>query len=190
MLSGTQSAKRERAKTDTNFVGPPTLPFSSSAKRVPSWPTTMQRLHGTSTIYLDVGPNNGILISTCSLSFPPASLSLHALFPTLRRHGYRLLRQRLVCSIPSRVVLASGFVVQHWPPRVDTTAPVGVHSVVDHTLLVYVAKLAARECWFLRCLCCDVQANDLLTAFALNMQFMFVSRLKAPSRVVTTVIWP
>ena len=46
------------------------------------------------------------------------------------------------------------------------TAPVGVHSVVDHTLLVYDAKLAARECWFLRCLCCDVQANDLLTVFA------------------------
>ena len=50
--------------------------------------------------------------------------------------------------------------------RVDTTAPVGVHSVVVHTLPVYVANLAARGYWFLRFLCCDVQAVDLLTVFA------------------------
>ena len=46
-------------------------------------------------------------ISTCSLSSPSASLSLLALFQTLRRHRYRLLRQRLNFFTPSRVVLAS-----------------------------------------------------------------------------------
>ena len=55
----------------------------------------------------------GILLSICSLSFPPASLSLHAFFPTLRRHRYRLLRQRLFALAPSRVVVVSGIVFQH-----------------------------------------------------------------------------
>ena len=67
-------------------------------------------------IYLNVGPAIGI---SCFM-FPivsPASHSLLALFPTLRRHGYRLLRQRLVFSTPSRVVVASGFVVQHCSPK-------------------------------------------------------------------------
>ena len=144
---------------------------------------------GTSTIYLDVGPINGIFISTCSLSFPPASLSLHALFPTLRRHGYRLLRQRLDFSTPSRVVLRVWLRRSALVPRVDTTVPVGIHSVVDHTLLVYVAKLAARECWFFRCLCCDVQAVDLLTVFAPEHAVHVRVKVEGPSRVVTTVFW-
>ena len=55
-------------------------------------------------LYLDVGPAIGKLIFSYSLSFPPASLSLHALFQTLRRHRYRLLRQRLNFSTPRDVV--------------------------------------------------------------------------------------
>ena len=46
-------------------------------------------------LYLDVGPAFGIFLFTYSLSFPPASFSLLALFQTLRRHKGRLLRQRL-----------------------------------------------------------------------------------------------
>ena len=64
-------------------------------------------------IYLDMGPTIGIFIFTYSLSFPPASLSLHALFQTLRRLRFRLLRQRLFSFTPSRVVVASGIVFQH-----------------------------------------------------------------------------
>ena len=47
---------------------------------------------------------------TFSISFPPASLSLPALFQTLRRYPYRLLRQRVQFSTPSRVIVTSDLV--------------------------------------------------------------------------------
>ena len=61
-------------------------------------------------LYLDVGPAIGKFIFSYSLSFPPASISLLALFQTLRRHWSRLLRQRLDFSTPSQVVVTSGLV--------------------------------------------------------------------------------
>ena len=66
------------------------------------------------TIYLDVERAAGKNISTCSLSFLLASLSLNTLFQTLRRHRYCLLRGSGSFFIPpSRVVVASGNVFQH-----------------------------------------------------------------------------
>ena len=52
-----------------------------------------------------LGRGAGILIFTYFLSFPPASLSLHAIFQTLRRHRYRLLRQRLFSFPPSQTCM-------------------------------------------------------------------------------------
>ena len=61
-------------------------------------------------IYLNVGPAIGIFLFSFSLSVPPASFSLPALFQTLRRHKCRLLRQRLQFSTPSRVIVTSDLV--------------------------------------------------------------------------------
>ena len=90
----------------------------------------------------------------CTLPFPLASLSLHALFQALRRHRCRLLRQRLDFFAPSHTLsfLASGF----------STGPQSEHvSSSDHIQMWITRCKCIRRMLAVRCLCCDVQAHDL-----------------------------
>ena len=71
--------------------------FSRPCTRLPSWPWGTTIPHFRMDLF-GRGTGYWVIPFTFSLSVPPASLSLHALFQTLRRHKCRLLRQRLICT--------------------------------------------------------------------------------------------
>ena len=147
MPSGTPRSVRKRAKTESNFLALQVrvrlttvfsfryLHHSGLAELIVLYEGTILAVvyddHHLRMDLLGRGTRHWEIHIYEPLSFPPASLSLHALFQTLRRHGHRLLRQRLNFSTPSRVFVVSGIVVQHWSPRGNTNAPVGAHSDVD-----------------------------------------------------------
>ena len=108
VLSGTASASALNDSLQASGI-PAALVWQSSLScaRVPSWPWCTTTPHfgmdllGRGTGYWEI-----------HIYILPSVSSLHALFQTLRRHRYRLLRQRLFSFTSSRVVVASGIVFQ------------------------------------------------------------------------------
>ena len=144
MSSGTHRSGRERANAEIYFLSPTHPPLSMqcqaalqvrvhlttvflfaalvwqsslSCARVPSWPWCTMIPYLRMDL-LGRGTGYWVFHILCTLSFPLASLSLPALFLTLRRHRCRLLRQQLDFSTPPRDLVTSDLVGsgRRWSP--------------------------------------------------------------------------